>query len=71
MMEAYNALATSNEQRATSNEQRATSNEHIIYALGQIITCLPFARHFNTKTPFGSESIMLLLPDGVLRFGGI
>jgi len=27
MKQAYNALATSNEQRATSNEQRATSNE--------------------------------------------
>jgi len=52
MKQAYNALATSNEQRATSNEQRATSNEQratsTTYTLNGRVNTASFRVQLNT-----------------------
>jgi len=45
MKQAYNALATSNEQRATSNEQRATSTT---YTLNGRVNTASFRVQLNT-----------------------
>jgi len=76
MERAYNALATSNEQRATSNEQRATSNEQRATSNEQRARNIRFLAdnqaalyshvYLNTKR-HSAVRATLLLSDGVLR----
>ena len=73
MRKAYNALATSNEQRATSNEQRATSNEQRAHNIRFWADndAAPFLHVIlNTKRHSAVEA-MLSLSDGVLRIYGV